>query len=616
MSTSHSNNFYVIGGTLRRDAPSYVQRQADLDLYEHVSAGRFCYVLTSRQMGKSSLMVRTAGRLREAGAAVSIIDLTSYGLNLTPEQWYDGMLVTIGQQLDLEDELEEFWDAHQHLGPMHCWMRAICEVVLPRCPRQLVIFIDEIDVVRGLPFVTNEFFAGLRELYNRRTQEPELNRLTFCLLGVATPSDLIRDARLTPFNIGLRIELTDFSEAEAAPLAQGFGRDDNRASALLNRVLYWTGGHPYLTQRLCQAVAENPEVSDTGSLDRLCESLFLSSGARQRDDNLLFVRQRLLPAEDAERAALLDLYGRVYADKKVQNDETSVLVSVLRLSGITRAVGGYLRVRNRIYQTVFDRSWINDNMPDAERRRQRAAYRQGLLRATALAAMVLAVISGLALVAWGQKKEIEKQNVELQAALAEATRQRKIAEEQTRKALEQQALAQKKSEEADEQRHQADKNLDEASRQKEIALAKSAEADAKNAEAIKERERAEGALKLANDASARATDSEKKAGDFKNETEKNLAHIYATTAETKENAKDKEKYDLLGAEVLYATALSLKDDPDTRAKLYHVMSRAEARGRLIWTSPKGLAKWSVNFSPDGRLLTSGSMDKMVHVWNV
>jgi hypothetical protein len=85
----------------------------------------------------------------------------------------------------------------------------------------LVIFIDEIDVVRGLPFSTDEFFAGIRECYNRRAEDPEYERLTFCLLGVASPSDLIRDTRLTPFNIGRRIELTDFTEPEAAPLAEG-----------------------------------------------------------------------------------------------------------------------------------------------------------------------------------------------------------------------------------------------------------------------------------------------------------------------------------------------------------------------------------------------------------
>jgi len=101
--------FYVVGGTLQGDAPSYVERQADEDLHSCLSEGKFCYVLTSRQMGKSSLMVRTAVRLREQGIGVAVLDLTAMGQNVTAEQWYDGLLARMGQQLDLEDQLDEFW---------------------------------------------------------------------------------------------------------------------------------------------------------------------------------------------------------------------------------------------------------------------------------------------------------------------------------------------------------------------------------------------------------------------------------------------------------------------------------------------------------------------------
>src|SRR5262249_9105449 len=68
---------------------------------------------------------------------------------------------------------------------------ALSRSQLPSPEGHLVIFLDEIDAVRSLPFRTDEFFAGIRECYNRRSQDPEFNRLTFCLLGVASPSELI-----------------------------------------------------------------------------------------------------------------------------------------------------------------------------------------------------------------------------------------------------------------------------------------------------------------------------------------------------------------------------------------------------------------------------------------
>ena len=78
-------SFYVTGGTLETSASSYVVRPADGELLESLRRGEFCYVLNTRQMGKSSLMVRTAEKLRAEGATVALLDLTSIGQNLTPD---------------------------------------------------------------------------------------------------------------------------------------------------------------------------------------------------------------------------------------------------------------------------------------------------------------------------------------------------------------------------------------------------------------------------------------------------------------------------------------------------------------------------------------------------
>src|SRR5207253_2212771 len=97
----------------------------------------------------------------------------------------------------------------------------------------------------------------------------------------------------------------------------------------------------YLTQRLCRAVAEDTgdpksEIRNPKSaVDRHCDALFLTSAAREKDDNLLFVRDRLFRSE-ADRASLLDLYGQVRRGKRVAMDDTNPLVDLLRLSGITR----------------------------------------------------------------------------------------------------------------------------------------------------------------------------------------------------------------------------------------------------------------------------------------
>src|ERR1051326_990141 len=111
---SMETSFYTSGGTLAADAPSYITRAADHDLFDGLSDGRFCYVLTSRQMGKSSLRNRTAKRLRDAGSAVAELDLTGIGRNLSAEQWYDGVVYELGRELGIKTQLNACWHQNVH----------------------------------------------------------------------------------------------------------------------------------------------------------------------------------------------------------------------------------------------------------------------------------------------------------------------------------------------------------------------------------------------------------------------------------------------------------------------------------------------------------------------
>lgn len=324
-------------------------RPADELLLENLQRGQFCYVLDTRQIGKSSLMVRTASRLRREGFRVAALDLSSFGANLSEEQWFFSLLARLATSLDPENRLSTFWKTHREIPPgQRFW-----EALHMGLPGELVIFLDEIDAVRRLPFSVQGWFGGMHETENR---------LTLCVLGTADPGELVSDTRFNPFPGGRRIVLTDFQEAELQPFCLQLGVNKNGAGqihTLMERVFYWTNGHPYLTQRLCKALVEpqdqRPLPPDPyARVDACCHQLFLSHAARETNDNMAFVRSRLLRS-GTNVETLLQLYRCVHQGKAVLEDDINPQSAILHLSGIAKPdTAGHLRVRNPIYAQVFD----------------------------------------------------------------------------------------------------------------------------------------------------------------------------------------------------------------------------------------------------------------------
>ncbi len=386
---SHTD-FFVAGGTVPPGAPSYVERVADKDLLDALLKGEYCYVLNSRQMGKSSLAVRTIAKLEGANVRTAFVDLTRLGgSTVSSEQWYAGLLVETGRTLGMRSEAVAHLRDQREVGPVQRYLGFLHETALPAANSPLVLMIDEIDAVRSLAFSTDELFAGIRQLYNGRAGDQSLLRLTVCLLGAALPSDLIRDPRTTPFNVGRRIELRDFTTQEALPFAAPLGPN---GEARLKRVLYWTGGHPFLTQSICAAIAADP-LQD---VDVLVRASYLDVRARDTDTHLADVGNRLLGrgdpgVDDVVRADTLAKFAQVRRHG-IADDESNPAAARIKMSGVARMDENVLTIRNEIYRRVFDAEWIRENTPGQELRRQRRAYWRGALRTTAIATGVVGVI--------------------------------------------------------------------------------------------------------------------------------------------------------------------------------------------------------------------------------
>ncbi|MBC1225036.1 AAA-like domain-containing protein, partial [Nostoc sp. UCD120] len=122
---------YIFSGSLPENASTYVTRQADDELYEALLQGQFCYVLNSRQSGKSSLRVRTMSRLGETGVECASIDLSSISIQTaTQENWYADLIVKLIDSFALNVDFKIWWEQNQLNSPLLRYSNFLSNILL------------------------------------------------------------------------------------------------------------------------------------------------------------------------------------------------------------------------------------------------------------------------------------------------------------------------------------------------------------------------------------------------------------------------------------------------------------------------------------------------------
>lgn len=361
-----SAEFYVVGGPVQPDRSCYVERPADRELFWRLRDGDFCHVLGPRQIGKSSLLARTTKRLREQGALVAVVDLTQIGSRdkgIDAGRWYYGVAYRVVRELRIKVDLQTWWQARSNLSQVQRLNEFYWSIVLAHTTAPVVIFFDELESLLPLPFA-HDFLASIRAAHDARATESDYRRLRFALIGVATPRQLGAPSGQAPFSISHQVPLADFTLEQARPLIQGLGLSEAAAERVLRRILFWTSGQPYLTQKLCRAAARRRVQGDRDeAVDRIVAELFLSPGVIQNEPNLNLIRARLTDRSGPRNTAL-SLYGRIAKGERVLNDPGSVAQDALKLAGIIILnTHQRLVVRNRIYRKVFTARWVNQNLP-------------------------------------------------------------------------------------------------------------------------------------------------------------------------------------------------------------------------------------------------------------
>lgn len=233
------------GGGMDVESRFYVVREADAQVNGALETSEpLVLVFGPRQVGKTSLLARSCAEMRAAGARIVVTDFQSFGKSEVerPATLFRALVHRVSTQLGLA--YEPSWN--EWIGP-NSNLDAQIDALLKQTEGRIVWAMDEVDRLFGADYA-DDFFGLVRSWHNRRALDPEgpWKRLTI-LISYATEAHLfIKDLNQSPFNVGVRVNLRDFSEAEVVDLGS---RYPNFVGRWAKEVYEITRGHPFLTRR-------------------------------------------------------------------------------------------------------------------------------------------------------------------------------------------------------------------------------------------------------------------------------------------------------------------------------------------------------------------------------
>lgn len=328
----------------------YVSRDADRQVKNIImDMGRPGYVLVSRQMGKTNLLFNAKRELETADDVFIYIDLSNHfenakscfeniidtAIDTNPEKFEE----TGKNILERRENLRNTPPHKQHANELRFLLNAI--------EGKLVIILDEIDALINTNY-SDQIFSQIRSIYFSRINFPELNRLTYILSGVIEPTEIIKDPKISPFNIGQKIFLNDFSKAE-------FNRFLENVQIFLSkeikeRIYKWASGNPRMTWDICSEI-ENRMKSETITkeiIDEIVEFLYLTKFDKPPIDNI-----RELVKKDRE------LRNSIYEIEYKKGREISDRIkSKLYLAGIINYEYDDVHIKNDIIRKSVNLKWI------------------------------------------------------------------------------------------------------------------------------------------------------------------------------------------------------------------------------------------------------------------
>ncbi|RUT03816.1 hypothetical protein DSM106972_047300 [Dulcicalothrix desertica PCC 7102] len=283
-------------GEVPLDSLFYVERPPiEQRCYAEIKKpGALIRIKAPQHMGKSSLLARILQEAQNQGNKVVTIDFQLAEEELfcdlnTFLHWFCDT-VTEAVALDnrellekLSQQLDKHWETGQRFGYMKSCKNYFERYLFPEINQPLVLGLEKVDRLFEYPKIYKDFFGLLRAVHEEAKRRDIWKQLRLAL-AYSTDAYVPVDINQSPFNVGLALELPEFTHEQVKDLAQRHQLNWSDAEVLDLTGL--VGGHPFLVRLALYQIA-NREISLTDFLQTAPTAAGIYSKHLQRQEYIL-----------------------------------------------------------------------------------------------------------------------------------------------------------------------------------------------------------------------------------------------------------------------------------------------------------------------------------------
>ncbi|MDY7008484.1 MAG: AAA-like domain-containing protein [Cyanobacteriota bacterium] len=369
----NTENFFNCDGGRETNPHNYVSRKADRKLLDYCLNFKLrnpvCFLLAPRQMGKTSLMYQIISQIQNKNIITISMNVHLWDY-IDEEGLFKTLLFRIvkgvPQLKNIENEITESWNKYQGIIFSERFLHILSENISPILKnKKIIIFIDEVQSLVRLKL--QEQFIRFLKAFAEFNNEIR-NKLNFVLIGVAKPSEftLKADTRFT----GKQIELEGLS-GECLPLQEGLKAVTTEPSQVIKRVLFWTGGQPFLTQYMCYLLVDDYFYISQDfekAVDGFIQDKYIKVWkSKDKQSHLTGIENYFVKFDDSQidrQLQLLNYYYLILINGPQKWEGKNVLQEDLLMSGlVVKAIENnqyLLKIANPIYENIFNAEWTDE----------------------------------------------------------------------------------------------------------------------------------------------------------------------------------------------------------------------------------------------------------------